>query len=277
MSVETSATPTPASDPAEPALPATAGADAGESGGVRSVQRAIEILQLLDEERTTITVPEIVRETGLAKTTVVRLLQTLERNGLTWTTPQGVTAGPGLWRWAHLARRAWELPAETRELMRGLSLQTRETVNLYVRRDIHRVCVAQHQGTQTLRHVVQVGDELPLWSGASSKILLDGATGSVLERVAADSPEGSVALEALREDVQRAGEDGFAVSHGEREVGVSAVAVPVRDRRGTVLAALTISGPTARFTEERVVEFEADLRSVSSRMTERGLAHPLAH
>ncbi|GAB6899145.1 IclR family transcriptional regulator [Kineosporia succinea] len=245
----------------------------GTAGGVRSVQRAVEILALLSEERTTVTVSEIVAETALAKTTAVRLIHTLEQNGLVWSTARGITAGPGLWRWAYLARQGWELPEEFRALMRELSQSTSETVNLYVRRDVQRVCIAQQQSTQTLRHVVHVGDQLPLWGGASSKILLLEATGSLRERVAATAPVPD-AGPRLAEGVQRAREAGFALSHGEREVGVSAVAVPVLTRSGRVGSALTISGPTARFTDERVEGFVAALREVCAQMTRRGFTHP---
>ncbi|MFD0473337.1 helix-turn-helix domain-containing protein [Nonomuraea thailandensis] len=96
----------------------------GEGGGVRSVQRAFGILSLLSEDRRTLTIREVVDETGLAKTTALRLLQSLEHMGLLWATPQGFAAGPALWRWAHLARSAWELPPETVQLMRELGRGT---------------------------------------------------------------------------------------------------------------------------------------------------------
>ena len=115
----------------------------GETQGVRSVQRAIDILGLLTESQPAISVSEIVRATGLAKTTVIRLVQTLEQNGLLWATAKGYMAGPSLWRWAHLARGSWELPPETQRLMRELAASERETVNVYVARDIVRVCIAQ--------------------------------------------------------------------------------------------------------------------------------------
>jgi DNA-binding IclR family transcriptional regulator len=53
------------------------------------------------------------------------------------------------------------------------------------------------------------------------------------------------------------------------------VAVPVTGRSGTVVAALAMSGPTLRFTEDRVAEFAADLRLAAARMSERGFDHPL--
>jgi len=248
--------------------------DTDEAQGVRSVQRAFDILGLLTNTRPAISIAEIVRETGLAKTTVIRLVQTLEHNGLLWATTRGYMAGPSLWRWAHLARATWELPPEIKELMRDLAQRQRETVNLYVARDVWRVCVAQQESPQPLRHVVQVGDELPLWGGASAKVLLRDAEPALLDRIARGSPHGPDHAATLKDQIDETAVRGYAVSHGEREAGLSAVAVPVLGRGGSVIAALTLSGPTVRFPDERVEEFAAALTDVSARMTERGFDHP---
>lgn len=249
--------------------------DATGSGGVRSVQRAVEIMSLLSEQRPAITIREIVDATGLPKTTVLRIVQTLDHSGLLSATTTGYMAGPGLWRWAHLAKSSWEAPAETRALMRELVDQQRETVNIYVLHHVSRVCVAQEESPMPLRHVVRVGDELPLWAGASSKVLLHNASENLLERVAAASPSGAEHLDTLRTWIADASRQGFAVSQGEREVGLSAIAVPVSDSAGNVVAALTFSGPSSRFTDIRVDELTADLKSAANKLSERGFDHPL--
>ncbi|WP_433170483.1 IclR family transcriptional regulator [Actinoallomurus sp. CA-150999] len=243
---------------------------------MRSVQRALDILALLSEDRPALSIREIVEETGLAKTTVIRLVQTLEQNGLLWGTQTGYMAGPGLWRWAHLVRSGWELPPETRRQMRDLGGRQRETVNLYMLRDVYRVCVAQQESPQPLRHVVHVGDELPLWSGASSKVLLRDAPESLLLRVARSSPYGEGHVKRLREWIDEAAYQGWAVSHGEREEGLSAVAAPITGRAGTIVAALSLSGPTVRFPPERVEQFAADLCDVARQISERGFEQPLS-
>lgn len=246
-----------------------------DTTGVRSVQRALDILSLLTEERPLLTIKDAVAATGLAKTTVIRLIQTLEQIGLLWATSTGYMAGPGLWRWAHLARSSWELPPETQRMMRDLAARDRETVNVYVARDIVRVCIAQQESPQPLRHVVHIGDELPLWAGASAKVLLRNATAGQLGRIARSSPYGEGHVRRLQEWIDEAAERGYAVSHGEREEGLTAVAVPIVGRSGTVVAALSLSGPTMRFTEERITTFAGDLTQVAQRMAERGFDHPL--
>lgn len=242
-----------------------------DAGGVRSVQRALEILNLLGEERPQITIRDIVENTGLAKTTAIRLAQTLVHSGLLWATETGYMAGPGLWRWAHLARHAWELPPEFRRMMTDMAREHQETVNLYIRRDIHRLCIAQAESPRALRHVVNVGDEFPMWAGASAKVLLAGADDGVLGRIVAGAPRGRVDLAGLHDSVEQARSDGFAVSHGERESGVSAVAAPVLDATGGVVAALSMSGATPRFDDDSVRALVDALRSAAVAMSGRGL------
>lgn len=245
--------------------------EAGDgSSGVRSVRRALDILALLSEERPAVSIRDVVEATGLPKTTAIRLVQTLEADGLLWATPRGYQAGPGLWRWAHLARATWEPPAAVRVLMEQLAERDRETVNLYMARDVHRVVVAQQEGPQQLRHVVRVGDELPLWTGAASKVLLIGASPERLERIAAASPGGMKHLPVLRRWAREAAEAGWAVSHGERETGLSAVAAPIHGRDEAVVGALSLSGPTPRFTDERVSAFAADVVKAAEEISDRG-------
>jgi DNA-binding IclR family transcriptional regulator len=235
----------------------------------------VEIMSLLTEQRPVITIREIVEATGLPKTTVLRIVQTLEQSRLLSASPSGYIAGPGLYRWAHLARTSWEPPAETRAAMRELVDRQRETVNIYVRHDLSRVCVVQEESPMALRHVVRVGDELPLWAGASSKVLLRDAPVALLVEIAESSPAGAAHLPTLQQWIGEAAGNGYGVSHGEREFGLSAVAVPIQNGDGAVVAALSYSGPTSRFPEERVPELVRDLRRAAARLGESGFDHPL--
>jgi DNA-binding IclR family transcriptional regulator len=226
---------------------------APEPAGVRSVRRALDLLDLFDREHQTWSVRALVDACGLPKTTVIRLVATLEERGLLWHRRDGtITVGPGLLRWAGLARSTWEPPEPVVQVMADLSRHCGETVNLYIRSGTVRVCVAQRDGPQSLRHVVSVGDELPLWAGAASKILLADADEALLEAVADRAPKGQGSVTLLREALRAATVAGYAVSHGERELGASGLAAPVRDPDGRVIAALGLGGPTGRFRAERI-------------------------
>lgn len=245
---------------------------ATEAGGVRTVNRAVEILELLDEHRSHITVRDIVQRTGLAKTTATRLAHTLVQTGLLWVTEAGYMAGPGLWRWAHLAQRAWELPPEIRRLMDDLASEYQETVNLYVARGVNRLCIAQAESPRPLRHVVNVGDEFPMWTGASGKVLLAEVDDQTFRRVVDSIPEDGPDALRLRAEVATVRRDGFSASHGEREEGVSAVGVPIRDESNRAILALGLSGASVRFTDDRVAQFAQALRQAADALSTRNLA-----
>ncbi|MFJ4616651.1 IclR family transcriptional regulator [Streptomyces sp. NPDC088812] len=243
--------------------------------GVRSVRRAVDILNLLGEDRPVVTLREITEATGLAKTTALRLVQTLEETGLLGSHPAGYTAGPGLWRWAYLARGRWEAPRETRKVMRDLADRLGETVNIFVARDVQRVCVAHEESPHPLRHVVDVGDEQPLWAGASSKVLLRDASDAVLRRVALASPYGEAHTDRLRAGAAETAQRGYAVSSSEFDEGLTAVAVPVTGRSGSVVASLSVSGPSHRFPYEAVERFAAELAAAARLISAQGFSHPL--
>ncbi|NBH09137.1 IclR family transcriptional regulator [Amycolatopsis sp. SID8362] len=212
----------------------------GDDGAVRSVLRAFDLLALFTEHRRTWAVKDLTAASGLAKTTVLRLVATCEQRGLLWTRPDGrITVGPGMLRWAQLANTAWQLPEPVRQVLRDLARECRETVNLYVRSTSVVVCVAQQEGPLAIRHVGRVGDELPLGFGAAGRVL-DGA-------------------------------EGAAVSHGEPETGASSVAAPVLDGDGRVLAALAVTGPTSRFGPAEVAAFTEAVAGGSQRISQIGL------
>ncbi|WP_399140944.1 IclR family transcriptional regulator [Streptomyces sp. NBUA17] len=240
-----------------------------DTGGVRSVQRAVDLLALFDPDHPSRSVRELVDATSLPKSTVVRLVHTLEQCGLLWSRGNGhLVPGTGLLRWAELAGRTWRLPEEALRRLADLSEASGgETVSVFVRQRDTRVCVARHEGTRSLRHVVHVGTELPLWSGAASHVLLSCSDRADVAAVAAGASDDDWAG-LLWERTRRAAADGIAVSHGEREPGVSGVAAPVlAGPSGRLTAALALGGPTTRFTDEAVADFAPALLATARTLT----------
>ncbi|WP_423918984.1 IclR family transcriptional regulator [Frigoribacterium sp. 2-23] len=260
---------------------ATARAD---PGGVRAVSRALDLLQAFAPDRTSLSLAELVRATGLPRTTVLRLVDTLVAERMLQHGSDGrIAVGTRLIRWGAFAGAAWTVPAATSERMAALSAETGETVSLYVRSGIRRVVIAQSPSPHSLRHVVQVGDELPLWIGAAGSVLLaaetDDAIESTLDEVEAGRSGDDPAIDRddVRSRVAGARRDGHAVSHGAREPGNSGVAVlvadtapPRRPHRAQPVV-LAVGGPTSRFTEEAVARFVAALHEAAIDVDRSGL------
>lgn len=239
-------------------------------GGVRSIARAVEVLELFDTEHPVRTLRELVSSTGLPKTTVVRLLSTLESLGLIADRRDSTYGvGAGFLRWVALSQTMWEISADARQIMTQLVDKCGETVNVYIRQDLNRVSIAQVEGTTTVRSVVQVGVPYALATGAAAKILLTGAPEYVIHSLV--DARADLQLEQLTREIASISEAGYAVTHGERELGASAVAAPIVTADGRVIAALSVSGPTSRFTADRVGHYVDAVTAAAAEISGAGL------
>lgn len=257
--------------PADPTSARTAGPDAargaeareGGADGVRSISRALSLLDLFDADNAVLTVADVAHRSALPKTTVVRILATLASAGMLEAHPGGsYTLGAGLLRWAHLAHQAWVVPVQP--ALDACAADLRETIQLQRLHGQQRVLVAQAPGTYALRFIGQVGDIYPLQRQGASAALLAGSNAEDLARAAASShPRATnrAALDELQAAIDDLDRNGFAVSHGLREPGVTGVAVPVRVGE-RVMAALVAVGPSNRL-EPRTVDIARRLTAAS--------------
>jgi DNA-binding IclR family transcriptional regulator len=168
----------------------------------------------------------------LPRPTAHRLAVALERHGLLARDADGrFVLGGRLVGWGATAGRG--LVDAAQPVLAGLVDATGESAQLYVREGDSRVCVATHERRSGLRDTVPLGAVMPLTRGSGGSVLLAWA------------PDGArFAVEpAVLETVRR---QGWAQSVGEREAGVASVSAPVRDVRGEVVAAISVSGPADR-------------------------------
>lgn len=197
---------------------------------------------------------QIAAKVGLYKSTVHRILAALETRG--FVRQEEVTGRYRLGLRALELAQAYlssgDLPTVALEEMQLLRDLAEETVSLYVRDGAERVRVQRAEGPLTVRRVVGLGERLPLYLGASGKVLLawcpDRERQLILDRhLPADFDRAG--LESV---LEQARQQGWAMSQEERELGVGSVAAPVIDRLGNCVAALAISGPVSRFEGDRV-------------------------
>jgi DNA-binding IclR family transcriptional regulator len=183
---------------------------------------------------------ELVSRTGLTRATAHRLALALETHRLIARDATGrFVAGPRLAAGSP-SPLPWHLLDAAGAVLAGLRDDTGESTQLYVRRGAIRVCVAAAERSSGLRDTVPVGSALPMTAGSGAQVLtaFDGpAPGAV--------PAGAAFDATVLEQVRRRG---WAESVGEREPGLASVSAPVRDEAGTVIAALSLSGPVARLT-----------------------------
>lgn len=223
---------------------------------VRAVERALDVL-LCFRDQAELTQTEIANRIQLHKSTVYRLLTSLEKKGFVLRDERTDKYRLGFRIWelsANLAKRddlgLFLLPEFER-----LRDQIGETVSLYIQDGLERVRIQSVESQYAIRRVAPIGARMPLHVGASSKVLVAFADPKLLDQVvhATEWPstnEKHTYLKQIR-DTQRLG---YATSVEERELGAAAVAVPLIDRSGRLVAALAVSGPANRLTVEKMIE-----------------------
>jgi DNA-binding IclR family transcriptional regulator len=222
---------------------------------VRSVSRALRLLRSFNQERQSLTLQEMAAHADVPKSTAVRLLDTLIAEGMVVKNDTARTYSPGFGfvHWMQIAHARWGIPASATEEMKKVAQLSGESVSLYVRSGGSRIALEHIPGSQTLRHMINLGEPMPLYAGATSWVLLKDAGPDLLEVIDRRLRERRSQLK-VRERIAKADRYGYAFSTGEREVGVAGLSVPLNDSDGSRFGALTIGGPTARLTGDRVPE-----------------------
>jgi DNA-binding IclR family transcriptional regulator len=195
---------------------------------------------------------DLVRITGLARPTAYRLAVACEGHGLLARDDDGrFRLGGRLVGWGARAAHASGLAAAAGPLLARLVEETGESAQLYVREGGTRVCIATSERASGLRDTVPLGAVMPLTKGSGGKALLAWA---------ADRAEFAVTAGEL-EEVRRTG---FAQSVGEREAGVASVSAPVRASDGSVVAAISVSGPAERMGAATRLRYSAAVRAAAA-------------
>jgi DNA-binding IclR family transcriptional regulator len=247
----------------------------GGPGGLQSVDRALRVLELLASWGTG-GVSELAAEIGVHKSTAFRLLGALEARELVEQ-----TAERGKYRLAfglvRLARRVDvqpELTEQARSLTERLSPKVGESINVAVLREHFAVNVVQSRGNASVVSQNWIGQLTPLHATSSGKILLahldpnerNRLIGLGLERF---TPNTVTDPALLSDELARVVDRGYATTFGELEVGLNAVAVPVRGEDGKVIAALSSSGPAYRMTPERINQILSDVEAAGEELSRR--------
>jgi IclR family acetate operon transcriptional repressor len=203
-------------------------------------------------ERSPRTVIELETAVGASADGVRAALDALERHGLVEWDPARSRVSPGP-REVGYARAGDELAALAQGAMRRLAAESGETVNLMVRTAHGAEAIAQVDGRHVLGASNWVGREVPDHCSAAGKVFLAFGAAELppgpLERHA---PRTIVDRPLLERELDAVRRQGFATIVDELEVGLAAVAAPVRAGDGAIVAALSIAGPTARLGEARL-------------------------
>jgi DNA-binding IclR family transcriptional regulator len=232
----------------------------GESpAAVQSVDRALTILGILARLGEA-GVTEIAGELGVHKSTAFRLVATLESHGMVEQNEDRgkYRLGVGVLRLAGATTARLDVVQEARPICRKLAADSGETVNIAVLSDRSALYLDQVAGQSALQSHNWVGQHIPLHATSNGKVLLSGLSADEIDKRLPRLPSytaDTVTTKArLRRELAAVSEQGYAVAVDELEVGLTAIAAPIRNAHGDVIASISVSGPTFRLGERRVKE-----------------------
>jgi DNA-binding IclR family transcriptional regulator len=224
-----------------------------------SVLTALAILELLSDSQE-LGVTELGRRLRMSKSSVHRLLNTLAHKGYVEKNPQ-----TGRYRLTYRlfavgssAAGRYGLKEVAVPVMERLAAEVGESVNLGVLEKDRVLRLHKVEGTHPIRLHIDAPGGVKAHATGLGKALLSGLEPDELRRHLERSPLSRftrttiTTMRALQAELRRVRDRGYAIDNEECSAGVRAVAVPIRDRRGSIVAALSIAGPTDRLIQERL-------------------------
>ncbi|MCZ0211023.1 IclR family transcriptional regulator [Streptomyces achromogenes] len=247
----------------------------GAAGAVQSVDRAVSVLESLARHGEA-GVTEIAEELGVHKSTAFRLLGVLENRGLVAQAKDRgkYCLGAGVLRLAGAAAVRLDISQEGVPVCREVADELGETVNIAVLDDDAAVNIMQARGTAAVTAQNWLGRRTPLHATSSGKVLLahlpptlrEGLLARPLTRFTDRTVTGAAVLRAELEAVVR---QGYGVTVEELELGLAAVAAPVRAHDGEVIAAISVSGPVYRLDADRLPEVARRTAAAGAELSRR--------
>ncbi len=237
---------------------------------MQSIERAAAILRSFTEAEPELRVTELARRLDLTKSTVSRILGTLQKEGLVGKNPETgkYRLGLGLISLAGVALGRLDVRGVSQPYLNDLVALSEETVNVTVLDGRECVNIERARSPQPIRYVGWIGRRTPLHCTAAGKVLLACQPYERRQELLAGglkryTDKTIVALEALEQSLEEVRDQGYAIVHEEFEEGFSGLAAPVYAHTGLVAAAVSISGPTYRLGAGRIESFIAPLREAA--------------
>lgn len=247
-----------------------------EGPGILSVQHAVRVLRTFTAAEPLLGVNEIARRMGMHKSSISRILYTLEQDHL--VERDGATGffrlGPGLIALAAPILAGLNVVEVARTYLEELAMACGETVTLGLWTGSEAVNFEQVLGPGAIKHIALPGGQNPAHCTATGKVFLAALPESDVERILAQplkryTEHTILSRSRLMDEISAVRHLGYAVNDAELQPDVVAIAAPVRNLRGEVVAAVAASMPRYRFTPERRSELFRTVTDGALKMSRR--------
>ena len=242
---------------------------------MRSLDRAIDVLGVLQATKQPLRLSEIARLASLHVATTQRILGVLVERGYAARAGDAYTAGPAALAVAHAFVMTNPLSVLSQSTLQQLAVNTGFTASMYVRVENSRVLIARVETDKPLNYVLPVGERLPLYLGGAGKTLLADMSAEQVDEVLAEAGQitlasGAVVTRAeLNAQLDKIRSDGYALSISERQYGIASVTAPVRAPDDTLVGVLGVTGNANDFTDTRIAQLTPEVRRAATALGER--------
>lgn len=244
------------------------------SESIRAVERALEVLLCFTSETPELSMTQISEMIGINKSTVHRLLATLQAKRFVERDPITGLYSPGnrLLQLAFLTQEKNDLHEIAAPYMQRLNDMHLETITLSILDDKDMVYIAVLESPQKVKLAAKPGQRLPAFCTASGKVVMayspEDMVQSILEEGFRKYTSSTISTkETMLHILDLVRQRGFAYSEQEYEEGINAVAAPILDKKNRPLAAIAVAGPTYRLPVERMMEIGPTVAAIAKEIS----------
>ena len=268
-------TPTTATESVNPPTPAVAASGfAAPRDYVLSLERGLAVIQSFGHDAEQMTLSDVARRTGLSRAAARRFLLTLADLGYVAFDGKRFRLTPRVLGLGYAYLSSFTLVEVAEPVLERVSARTHESCSLSVLDGNDIVYVARVPTKRIMSVSISIGTRLPAHATSMGHVLLATLPGDTLEayfrnaRLTSFTPRTMANEQALRTQLTRVAQQGYALVDQELEVGLRSIAVPVRDRSGRVIAAMNVSANAARLPiADMVKAFLPELRRGADDLT----------
>ena len=235
---------------------------------IKSIDRALDILEFLSNNGDDIGISDISRGIGMGLSTVHRIINTLKSRGYIIQNQKTLKyrLGIKLFELGCKVYNTKHLIKIARPYLRKLSKMTSETVNLAILEDKEVVYLDTIESIETLRTGIVRGTRTAAHCTALGKVLLSSIPGSDFKQLYKNSetiiqltPKSLTSLVDLKKELKKVKKQGYAFDQEESMIGINCVGVPIFNGNKEVIMAISITGPSSRFTVDKMKDVKEKL------------------
>lgn len=242
---------------------------------IKSLDRALDILELIVSRENGMGVTEVSRELDIHKSTVYRLLDTLKFRGYLEKNEDNhkYRAGINLFELSSKVINDIDSRIRVRPYLEELMQKTKETIHLGILDAGEVIYLDKVESTATIRMYSQVGKRVPAHSTSLGKAIMAHLSEERVKEILKEkgmeknTENTIIELDKFLAHLEKVRKQGFAVDDEEQEEDIRCIAGPIFNHRGDVVAAFSISAPITRMTETRMKELAELVVEYSQKMS----------